>query len=824
MKRIHSFVILFFMIGFTYAQNTTDAKNGQYIPTQGIFRVYVVFAELTGDSLYYQPIQGWNPGEMPSNPDMVVDAQVSQYYQTYFSKYYQEISFDKLKIVGDYYPQLIQIPYDTLKNGQTDDFSVFQALMNATNGQQITTPSKFLFPNDFDSWTINTNSGYAKSSAPDGKIDCIIVYWRVNCHIYPTIGNAGNMYNPWYKYPIDIANKTGISMYGNILGNDISVFVHEFSHNIVGDNTFHSGGANSGYNRIYLQNYSGYSILSGWNRINKSYNGWDRYRLGWNNPQKNLAISSLNTSGQEIGSDLIYGQTLPLGDSAVYVLRNFATSNDVVRIKLPYLRSENTSAKEQWMWIENHQLLPGTIEYDDKYGPNKQMYKKPAGIYLNIQVGNNDPTTYSNSGPNYISPLNGFGNYDFSYSGNVASMSDQTANPFTGVGFASYHTVNTDGDESLFYVYKTVNGINYYTLEEKAFLNFNYNGINMGVENWADFGCHTCYYLGSVFDAFYQGDKISLSTNPAPIPKLTFQTNINTTAYGLNLNPTNTDNRKIYLNGICVRVLEQMANGDIKISVRWNDFKISKNVRWCGDIVLNEQIDVQQNANVLLDQGLTPVRPINPITFNGQKVFASPSTFTCNTGSEIKIQSKGSLTLKNSSSVIAKSGSTITINSDANAIVESGATLQIKAGSNLNISGTGRIVVKSGGYLCVESGASINLQDYSSLIILEEGAILGANPLLFTSPSCSSPIVKTINSNGSIIDYSQDVYIQNETLSASRYIGGKNIFVGNHVTTSKTFGDVLINNGANIIFDSKEILFDAGFECANGSSYEVKNH
>jgi len=224
----------------------------------------------------------------------------------------------------------------------------------------------------------------------------------------------------------------------------------------------------------------------------------------------------------------------------------------------------------------------------------------------------------------------------------------------------------------------------------------------------------------------------------------------------------------------------------------------------------------------LLDQGLTPIRPVNPIMFNGNKVFASPTTFNCKNGSEIKVQSAGTVVLRNNSSITAQSGSTITVYSDANITVESGSTLQIKAGANLNLIGGAKIVIKSGGYICVESGANINLQDYNTVIALEEGAIYGANPSLFNSPSCLGTIIKT--GSGSIIDYSQDVYIQNETISANRYIAGKSVYVGNHVTSSKPQGDVVINNGSNIIFDCKDITFESGFECVAGSTYEVINH
>ena len=113
----------------------------------------------------------------------------------------------------------------------------------------------------------------------------------------------------------------------------------------------------------------------------------------------------------------------------------------------------------------------------------------------------------------------------------------------------------------------------------------------------------------------------------------------------------------------------------------------------------------------------------------------------------------------------------------------------------------------------------------NSLIKINEGALNGVNPSLSVLSSCiSNPTDIIISGNGSIIDYSQDVYIQNQTISSNKYIGGKNIFVGNHVTTSQTAGDVLINNSANVIFDCKNIVFDPGFECAFGSTYEVKNH
>jgi len=141
------------------------------------------------------------------------------------------------------------------------------------------------------------------------------------------------------------------------------------------------------------------------------------------------------------------------------------------------------------------------------------------------------------------------------------------------------------------------------------------------------------------------------------------------------------------------------------------------------------------------------------------------------------------------------------------------------------MSGNHNITVQSGGYLCVESGTSIQLTDYNSVIKMSNGALNGVNPSLSVTSNCiSNPIAATIIGNGSIVDYSQDVYIQNIVINTNRYIGGKNIYVGNHVTTSQTQGDVLINNSSNVIFDGKNVTFDAGFECASGSTYETIIH
>ena len=156
--------------------------------------------------------------------------------------------------------------------------------------------------------------------------------------------------------------------------------------------------------------------------------------------------------------------------------------------------------------------------------------------------------------------------------------------------------------------------------------------------------------------------------------------------------------------------------------------------------------------------------------------------------------------------------------------VQSGGSLKLSGSLTLKNGAT--IKILSGGYICCLSIANLNLVDDNTSLNLYAGYILGINPAYF--PGQSSGCISSINSlihsgNGLIKNYSTDVYIQNETITTDKYYVGKNIYVGRSVTTSKPQGDVIITNNAQVIFDAAEnVVFDAGFECALGATFEVK--
>ena len=70
--------------------------------------------------------------------------------------------------------------------------------------------------------------------------------------------------------------------------------------------------------------------------------------------------------------------------------------------------------------------------------------------------------------------------------------------------------------------------------------------------------------------------------------------------------------------------------------------------------------------------------------------------------------------------------------------------------------------------------------------------------------------------------YTQDVYIQNYTFTENAMIVGRNIYIGQNVTTSLPQGPVIINNGVNVYFKPTEnIYFNSGFEVQLGGTFEV---
>ena len=784
-----------------FAEDGVSSRNGYQFPVKGEIRLFLVFAEMININSELGALGDWQVGQMPPDPGRYA-AEVEQYFR--------EASFGEYNLVVDYYPELIQV--DSLGLTSSDIISNYGAenilaqldrKATLAGRNYLLTAHNRRFPEDFDLWTLSSwgNDGKVKQNRPDGKVDFIIFYFRVNPIFAQT--RSGGKTRP-SGISTSVLGKNGSNSCTWICNENFSLFIrHEYAHTLLGPNEFHSGDRGAGISN-YIHNFSGYGLLSGWNNINGGCNAWDRYRLGWKHPDKSHYISALNVlTGREEETDLSY---VP-GSSAVkeFILRDFTEYGDAVRVRLPYLEDP---VNPQWIWLENHQIKPGTIEYRDGY-PHK-------GMYVNYQVGNESFSSFS-SRTNYYATENSLGNYDLRDrvlmtipNGNreyALYTHDSLSNPFTGYNFASVYAYDENGDDLIrgkeeYFPYKLTIGDSEIPASDCSYLQY--------------------ISLGSKYDAFVPGQGLNICSNPAPVPRLTYPRDDKYSSYIHYPGPI--DNRKIYLNGLSIQMVEQRANGDIKVRIKYNEYDVKNDVRWCGDIVLNEKVRVNPSCRLLLDQGRSATRVTNPVSFQGKKIFADPTYFTCRKGSELILQQGSSMALKNNSSLVADSGSVLTV-TDANISVESGSTFKLKRGSRLNVSGESYIKIKRGGYLCVEEGALVNLAVLKSCILLEDGSRLGVNPTTLSSSNGDcSPSVDDIayTGKGGISVCPDVVYLQNETLTVSRKVFGKKVIIGSKVTTSKPQGEYVVKSGASLqVIATEKVSVEGGFRVEKGATVDL---
>ncbi|MEI6556577.1 MAG: hypothetical protein WCL70_13385 [Paludibacter sp.] len=869
---ILGFIILFISLQ-NYAQNTyntyhfpkaissTDtvtykSSDGYECTPRGTYRSLVILINIVYDQISNDTVNKYTDQStiwMPDNKNSInvnpppylqnifdIDLKADYSYTANATRLYAESSFNQLLMLGDY--MVVNIKQSTITPTNPLNGFEFYTLLDAvislinSNGG-LNTIYSHNNPAEYDKTAFLANT----TPLPDNKIDNVQFLVRntfsktyrdkygnlILKHNYGSV-NAGQGFSggSFTTVNLNIGGSAYGSNYqtyqciggGNFATTTKSILTHEIAHHFLGGNEFHTSGGVTINDPTYASTFMG--IQYGYGLFNgglTSCNAYERWRLDWRSPSNTAYRIASNGVNSDIISKFVGEQT--------YILRDFVSTGDAIRIKLPY--KDNYSSSNQYIWLENHQSAKNNKLDEQTFSfQGSCRDENKAGIYSYYQVGKDilDSTYYRSVYPtnekDNLRIISAEGNFNVIYKKDVQDCLNYapqtrlrpqfeytTENPFHGVN-----------DQTEVYSYDT----------SKSHIVYQDNGKFMGskIKNTV-LEFNNLPWIGDKFDAFIPtstGKVIDISSNPSSNNTTTNYTINNTANIATDFYSTDDtrNTKKIYLTGLSIKMIDpDPSNTGMKaytVKVRWDDFDVKQDVNWSGDIVLKEQLNLLSGKKIILNQNLTPCQ-INNDPISGY--FAPTTFFTCESNTIFNMASSSAILLKDKSSFVMNASSTMTLQDGAMITVESGSTLQIKASANLNIQGSGKILVKSGGYICVETGANINLQDYNSLITLEEGAIYGANPLLFTSPSCSGTITKT--GNGAIADFNQDMYIQNLTISASRYIGGKNIYVGNHVTTTQA-GDVIINNGANVIFDCKNITFDAGFECVAGSTYEVKNH
>lgn len=752
-KRFFLLVGFIFLINNAFSQITS--RNGYYFPSTGTIRVLLVFAEVTGYAWDTSPSTEWPAGQLPLNADDYFDPTYTGpgSINGFMTDYFYNASFGDLIILGDYVDQIFSIDQASLSG--TGDDQVF-AWLNGLPGSDITTHSGYSFNNDFDNFTTNTTPGALKTAAPDNYIDVVIIMWRTNSNISTTDNSGSVNLSPKVT---TVKSKNGFMGWGRFISynsNGKGTLRHEFSHGLYGSNSMHNAGPNHG-TRTFISPAGGYSNMGGYDRVFEGVNAWDRNRMGWKTAGTTNYIHALcPVTLTEANSDLVYNGSFPCA-SGEFILRDFVTYGDAIRIKLPNLQADNLDVRSQWIWIENHQSV---VTDFDITSPS------PKGIYMYYQVGKDDLTDFG--GPNnYTNPINAYGNFDVTIDEATTNLIINTtkANPLSGYHLWMSPSFDTNDDDIIISErYTDADG-------DGSIHNEHYfpSGVIVDGVSWpaSNFRAGLWPQYGTVYDGFTAGRKITMSSNPSTSSIYTYET----IEDGVNATAKTTDNRVIRLNNLSIEVVEQLGDGSVKVKIKYDDYIVTNSIRWCGNIALHDKLYPQSTSIITLDRGLVPTRPNVPLVFAGEKIFTDPTILTLRSGSETIMSNTSKfqvinqstivadggsvLTMNNSSNInlideswlIAETNSNITLNTNSYITIDDGATMQIKNDANVILKNNSYILVKNGGKLIIEPGDNLELRNNAKIIVEDGGFfIFNGNDLFLNG---TNTIVQ-LKANGTI--------------------------------------------------------------------------
>ena len=752
----------------------TERKANWKLPTEGVIRAFVIFAQIEGDNYgdehYNSEI--WPSGGLPVNPDSFIDTELKENsadYESLLSQTYNEISFGKLHIIGDYYPSLIRIP-DYEWTAKKD----FEKAFDKIGKNTFKTAHGYKYPDDFDNWKMENGE---MVEGHDGKPELRLLIIRHAEGQYDRGATSGLILEITSSQMITYASNTALK--------------HEVGHAYFPDNNYHSGGHNEG-ERYFISELNGYDLMSGGDTFMKSYNAWNRHWIGWFPDNYAYEIQAMNQSGSLVNTDLDYMEHK--GEVKEFIIRDTPSTGDAVRIKLPYVGDEHF-VSNQYIWLENHQFLENTV--NGKYWYNTNF--TPKGLYINYQVGNDDLAGRFSVYALGISTLPSFGNYDYFYGDTVVDgvarkvrrTSYEYNNPLTGEMMTERMVMDENKDNSLI----IPDPFSPYTKYEVFDPYYTY--INGNIIPEEDCVYLTYAHLGGKKQCFYEGDKAGIGYNPALVPKITVQKS----------------NKTIYLNGLSVEFVDQLPDGSIKVRVRFNDYDVVNDVRWCGNIVSKERVILKQGKTITFDRGFSPSRPENPEIFNGMKLFNDPTSFVAEKGSVFGMESDSKVIVRNGSTLTFKAGSAIALNDGARLVVESGSKLCIEKGVVINLSGDSQIVIEDGATFDFEYGAVLSLSDPESIIKIYEN---------FINEGMDVQLIPAEGS-GKIVMARTEYNIQNETITTDKEVYGKTVRAGSEVDQEKTNGDVIVkSNGKLIINYEKEVLLDKGFSTEEGAELIIR--
>lgn len=713
---ILSFILIFPFSNQLIAQ-TRYSWEGRGIHPNQKFRALTIFVNIIydvhPDRNYVESSEFWalptktgvNNGPFPTYMlDLLDTAYNPQYLRGTMTRIYGESSFDSLQITGDF--MVVNINESSiLEYGTFGSRSIIHAVVEQINqngglkaiyghnriedyalpGEQSIFFAQFLVRNITHAYG-GSNSGSGLVSAHLLRSEKLLIgdtfYNFAGPGSFQCVGNSNVGINP------------------------TSILMHELSHLLFGGNEYHTtGGNHRGSGSLFMPFISiqgGYGLMGCNGSSLVCCNGYERWRMHWKHHEAADYISAHDITNQHsIPSDI----TREMGNCS-FILRDFITSGDAIRIKLPYKDSDKSS--NQYIWLENHQVGKNNKLDFLQFSDVECRPKGSAGIYAYYQVGRDDLSqaeVHERDNLRMI-PAEGFWNYslvvDTAAAYNLQCVNweihdyyhrREDANPFGGYhDMEEFFTPDEDAQKL--------------TLKHRKHT----WRIVKGGKVWDNLASY-----GDDFDAFTEATKLNMSSNPSTCNTRTYYNYLNYSGSSNSTRMAEKNTRTTYLSGLSIEMIPQ-ANGNFLVHIRWDDYDITNSAIWTGEIALTERAVLTRGNDLALMQNLTPAQ-FERDPESGH--FAPVTRWRCLPGSQFLQEPETSVTLDEKSILVIDSAAHYTLSDGATLRVRKGSTLQINAGATLELKGNSRLIVNAGATLIVRGELS---QEEKSKLTIRNGA------------------------------------------------------------------------------------------------------
>jgi hypothetical protein len=698
-KILLSVLLVLFVVALVAQKNSWD---GWRMKPRGEIRMLNFFVNIIYDvnperEKPFAKVHHWNTVLLESinqnPPDYLLRLMDTVYNAKHLygciTRLYGESSFDELQITGDFV--IVNIKESrVLKLGSFNESNIEKAAIGFINEQGGL--QTMYGHNDISYYDVNGS----------GKIGFIQFFFRNITREYGG-DNAGSGYfstsllsgqkllinGSYYTFSgIGTAQCVGTN---DVSQNPTGIVQHEISHSFFGPNSFHTSGGNHRHSSEYmpfLPIQGGYGLMGGAGSALVSCNGYERWRMHWLHESNRNAngwwIVARDTNDRPINADISKSD-----GAQTFILRDFVTYGDAVRIKLPYKDSDKSS--NQYIWIENHQSgRNGKLDFLQYANESECRPQHVAGVYAYYQVGRDvlsgkDQEVYTTNDRDNLRviPAEGYWNYkrlraDTAYNMRCISWSLHDyysvrgeQNPFCGT-----HDMETH--------YDVPDDVSFITSAyEKWISRKNINGMSID----------SLVGNGDTRDMFCMHTRLNMGTNPSTCNVKTFYNSMTTgkCQYTAHLSR---NTQTTYLTGLGIEITP-LDNGRYRIDVRWDDYDITNDAIWTGRISLKEKARLAPKKSITLTQNLTVAQPMRDSITN---LFAPPTSFICERGSEF----------------VQERGSVVSVEEMSSIVIEEGCVYRLEPKSKLKIDRSSKLIVN--GTLIVGDGAQVFAKSKNGIV------------------------------------------------------------------------------------------------------------